>query len=99
MAKQARSELQKAADRVHEVKLVIDEFEKIEAGLVQDVDNLARQLKETERNLGDTRSLLRAQREKLERELEDASNIIGKAFPQNTLGGYGEDCAKVNRSY
>lgn len=97
MAKTSASELQKAADAVRLTQTAVEKFEKIEASLQRDLENLEKEILETKMNLEDTRSLLRAQREKLGRELNVVSGIVDKSFPYRTLGYEGAHCAKVSR--
>ncbi len=73
------SELQKAADRVREVQEAITEMEGIKALLTKDVDALELQLSLACRNLADTKSLLHAQYEKRERELEEMRRLSYQA--------------------
>ena len=73
------SELQKAANRVREIQAAITEFEGIKKHLTKEVDSLELQYAAACRNLADTKSLLKAQYEKRERELEEMRRLSYQA--------------------
>jgi hypothetical protein len=75
MAKEKKSELQGAADRVREMAEAVKESIKEENKQVEICNDLMNKWAAAQRKLEDARSLLRAQKEKLQRELDTVIGI------------------------
>lgn len=78
MARQVKSELQKAADRVRVMQVAVQNTEKNLEICAAEWSKYDLLKAEAGRNLEDTRSLLNAQRDKLEREVQSVRNIVGE---------------------
>lgn len=76
MTKERKSELQKSADRAREMQAAVDKMENNLKVCEKEYEQLQLKMDEALRNLQDTRGLLHAQREKLEREL---NSVISSA--------------------
>ena len=72
----AKSELQKAADRVRAIKQAIDNSKANLAVCHQEIETAKLAYEEAARNLGDAQGLLYAQEQKLEREREAVMTVL-----------------------
>lgn len=71
-----KSELQKAADRVREMQVAVDKMEKNLKVCEGEYSSLKLKTEEAYRNLADTAGLLKAQKDKLNRETQAALDIL-----------------------
>lgn len=94
MAKQVRSELQKAADRVREMQVAVEKMEKNLDVCVQEYEKYDLLRAEASRNLEDTRGLLYAQRDKLAREIESVRKLVGYS-----VNAWEDVCVKSEQRY
>ena len=77
MTSKTKSQLQLAADRVREMQVAIEKSEKNFKVCQEDLSKAEIKIVEAKRNYDDTLTFLRAQREKLERSLQEVRNLVG----------------------
>lgn len=77
MTNKAKSQLQLAADRVREMQVAVEKTEKDFKACQDDLAKAEIKIVEAKRNYDDTLTFLRAQREKLERSLQEVRNLVG----------------------
>ena len=75
--KNPKSQLQLAADRVREMQIAVEKSEKNFKVCQEDLAKAEIKIVEAKRNYDDTLTFLRAQREKLERSLQEVRNLVG----------------------
>lgn len=78
-----KSILQLQADKLRELKVSIEDYEKIEQTLRADVEQCELELMRARSNLLDTQTLLFAKRDKLRRDASDMHMLIEKAVGQH----------------
>lgn len=80
-----KSILQLQADKLRELKVSIEDYEKIEKELAAEVERCELELMQARSNLNDTRTLLYAKRDKLNRDANDMHVLIEKALNRNQV--------------